>query len=261
MDKRPRFFIVAGPNGAGKSTLGHAFVPSGVSIFNGDLVFEELIKLHPNLPPERLKGGVAVALERARDRAIQEGRDFAFETNFSSNLTVELIHTFRNSQYNIHLLYFGLPDLNMSESRVTTRVSLGGHDIPSQIIQFNFREGIKMINQNLSLFDSITFISTATIPKIIANFEKKGQNLIIQDTSIAWFNDQFKVKYRGNSKNTNRTTNNSKKKREETIATSCSNPYSLLKIFALELTLRMHGKINIFMMSKTHVLQYQIWPR
>jgi predicted ABC-type ATPase len=160
MSTMPRFFIVAGPNGAGKSTLGQAFVPPGVSIFNGDLVFAELCTKHPNIAPERLKGGVAVALERARDQALEQRRDFAFETNFSSILVVDLIRLFHFHRYRIDLLYFGLPDLATSVSRVETRTALGGHDIPNETIQFNLSEGIKLLSNSSRYFCSASFIVT-----------------------------------------------------------------------------------------------------
>jgi predicted ABC-type ATPase len=79
---KPQFFIIAGPNGAGKSTYGHFHVAADTRIFNGDLVFAELTRQHPNIPPEELVGGVAVALERERDSAIAEKSNFAFESNF-----------------------------------------------------------------------------------------------------------------------------------------------------------------------------------
>jgi predicted ABC-type ATPase len=193
MSTMPRFFIVAGPNGAGKSTLGQAFVPQGVSIFNGDLVFAELCVQHPDIAPERLKGGVAVALERARDQALEQRKDFAFETNFSSMLVVDLIHLFRFHRYRIELIYFGLPDLATAVSRVETRTALGGHDIPNETIQFNLSEGIKMINQNLRFFDNASFISTSNTPQTIAHYTRLEQKLIIINSEVEWFNNHFKT--------------------------------------------------------------------
>lgn len=191
MDKKLRFFIIAGPNGAGKTSFGQAFVPRDVPIFNGDLVFEELIKRYPLVDPERLKGGVPLALEKARDKAIMEKRDFAFETNFSSDLTLELAEHLREEGYLINLIYFGLNDPDFAESRVKTRISLGGHDIPRETIRFNYSEGIKRIIDCLPLFDSISFISTILKPQVVASFDKSSMSYTVFDKTVAWFKEHF----------------------------------------------------------------------
>lgn len=52
-DKKPQFIIISGPNGAGKSIFGRLHVPEGTPIFNGDLVFAELIRQHPHIDADR----------------------------------------------------------------------------------------------------------------------------------------------------------------------------------------------------------------
>jgi len=76
---KPQFFILAGPNGAGKSTYGDEHVPKGTHIFNGDQVYAELLQKYPDYDPEKLKGGVPARMEKERDGAIAQSRDFAFE--------------------------------------------------------------------------------------------------------------------------------------------------------------------------------------
>ena len=46
------------------------FIPASISVFNGDLVFAELVNKYPHIEPIRLQGGVAVALEKVRDEAL-----------------------------------------------------------------------------------------------------------------------------------------------------------------------------------------------
>ncbi|NOT74975.1 MAG: hypothetical protein HOP08_08595 [Cyclobacteriaceae bacterium] len=192
MAKELRFFIIAGPNGAGKTTLGRALVPADVSIFNGDLVFEQLCKQYPDIDPERLKGGVPVALEKARDTAMSEGKDFAFETNFSSGLTMDLANQFKEKGYDVNLIYLGLDNPTIAASRVKTRVSLGGHDIPLETIYFNFYEGIKGVKNNLSFFATNSFFNSTVRPALVASFDKNARALLVFDISISWFNQHFK---------------------------------------------------------------------
>ncbi|MDB5025601.1 MAG: hypothetical protein JWP78_3356 [Mucilaginibacter sp.] len=53
---RPQFVIIAGPNGASKSVFGHFHVPENTPVFNGDLVFAELMIQYPQIEVERLAG-------------------------------------------------------------------------------------------------------------------------------------------------------------------------------------------------------------
>src|ERR1700709_1043652 len=96
---KPQFTILAGPNGAGKSTYGHLYISPTTPMFNGDLVFAELVKQYPHIQPESLGGGVAAALEKARDKAIAERADFAFESNFSNDMASALTRVFKGEGY------------------------------------------------------------------------------------------------------------------------------------------------------------------
>jgi predicted ABC-type ATPase len=192
MSKGLRFFIIAGPNGAGKTAFGSLFVPSNVSIFNGDLIFADLVRKYPHIDPEKLKGGVPSALEKARDQALSEQKDFAFETNFSANLTIQLAKQFQKEGYKIHLIYFGLKNIDFAKSRVRTRVGLGGHDVPTETIEFNYEEGIKLVKKNLRMFDTISFISNNLKPSLVAYYEKSPLKYTQLDKRVTWFNRHFK---------------------------------------------------------------------
>jgi hypothetical protein len=45
---------------------------------------------YPQIEVERLAGGVAVALEKARDKAIADKANFAFESNFSNDMAIDI---------------------------------------------------------------------------------------------------------------------------------------------------------------------------
>jgi predicted ABC-type ATPase len=192
MTKGRQFFVIAGPNGAGKTAFGKLFVPSELVIFNGDLVFADLVKQYPNVHPERLKGGVPVALEKARDKALVEQKDFAFETNFSTDLTLELIEYLQKKEYKINLIYFGLDTIDFAESRVKTRISLGGHDVPSETIKSNYIEGIKRVKENIGIFDSATFVDNNLSPTVVAQYQKNPSQYVLLENEVVWFNLYFR---------------------------------------------------------------------
>jgi len=190
---RPQFFILAGPNGAGKSTYGHEHVPKDTIIFNGDLVYAELLQKYPDYDPEKLKGGVPARLEKERDEAIAQRRDFAFESNYSNDLAIEITDTFKKAGYETNLIYFGLDAVETAAIRVDTRVALGGHFIGTDEIIFNYQEGIKRVRENMHRYDRVKFVDTGIrgIAPVIAYYLKENGKHAVLNSNIDWFNSQF----------------------------------------------------------------------
>ena len=190
----PNLFIVAGPNGAGKSTFAGMYLTKGLPLFNGDAVFANLQKLYPELSAERLSGGVAVALERARDEALAKRQSFAFETNYSASLAQEMVRLFKQNGYSCTLIYFGLENIFESSARVNNRVKLGGHDVSKEVIMYNFEEGIKRVKKDLPLFDKIEFVRTdyEKAIEIIAILNHSGKYKAVWVNGVSWFDKYFR---------------------------------------------------------------------
>ena len=190
MKPRPEFTVIAGPNGAGKSRLCPYYI-HGKS-FDGDLLALTLRKEHPEWEERWIGGTVASTLQKQKDEAIASQKDFAFETNFSNDLILNMIDEFKNAGYKITLFYFGLPSLDDSTYRVMQRKLMGGHDVTDEVIEYNFHEGIKRMQQNLHLFDNITFVDgNSNFGEIVAIYIKKSAKHEITNHSYSWFNEFF----------------------------------------------------------------------
>ena len=190
MKPRPEFTVIAGPNGAGKSRLCPYYIHC--KSFDGDLLALNLRKEHPEWEERWIDGTVASTLQKQKDEAIASQKDFVFETNFSNDLILNMIDEFKNAGYKITLFYFGLPSLDDSTYRVMQRKLMGGHDVANKIIEYNFYEGIKRMQQNLHLFDNITFVDgNSNFGKIIALYIKKSAKHEITNHSWSWFNEFF----------------------------------------------------------------------
>jgi len=140
MERRPEFTVIAGPNGAGKSRLCPFYV--SVKSFDGDKLALNLRKEHPDWPEHWIGGTVASELEKQKAHALEHLEDFAFETNFSNEMVINMIHEFKEAGYKISLCYFGLYSEDESVSRVILRSQTGGHDVSDEVIRFNFNEGL-----------------------------------------------------------------------------------------------------------------------
>ena len=192
MISRPEFPIIAGPNGAGKSRLCPYYIHC--KSFDGDLLAMNLRKEHPEWEERWIGGTVASTLQKQKDEAIALQKDFAFETNFSNDLILNMIHEFKEAGYKITLFYFGLGSITESCMRVDQRKFYGGHDVEKSIIEYNFHEGIKRMQQNLHLFDNITFVDgNSNFGEIVALYIKKSNKHEITNHSYRWFNEYFEI--------------------------------------------------------------------
>lgn len=190
------FTLVAGPNGAGKSSLKNHFIRPGTNYFNGDIVFEQFANKYPHLSVEQLEGGVAGALERSINEAIENRKDFAFETNFSTDMAVNTTRKFKENNFTINLIYIGLDSLKDCKNRVKGRVDFGGHNVSDDQIKFNYYEGIKRVTENLFLFDNIAFVDNKKKGESqIVAFSKKGIVKSVIDKKCKWFNNHFKSSF------------------------------------------------------------------
>lgn len=190
MKARPEFTVIAGPNGAGKSRLSPYYIHC--KSFDGDLLALNLRKKHPKWEERWIGGTVASELQKQKENAITHHADFAFETNFSNDLILNMIHEFKTSGYKISLFYFGLESLDDSTYRVMQRKILGGHDVTNEIIEYNFHEGIKRMQCNLHLFDNITFIDgNSNFGEVVAIYIKKSGKHEVTNHDFTWFNQFF----------------------------------------------------------------------
>lgn len=193
-ERRPELTIIAGPNGAGKSRLCPFYVSP--ASFDGDKLMMRLRREHPEWPDRWVSGTVASELEKQKTEALQQKRDFAFETNFSSDMALRMIQDFREAGFKVSLVYFGLYSEDESVSRVIHRVQTGGHDVADDVIRFNFNEGLRNAQQHLYLFDNVTFIDgNSDYGQIIALHISKSQTHKVVDDPPLWFKEQFEVAF------------------------------------------------------------------
>ena len=91
----------------------------------------------------------SVAIEAGRlmlqrmDDLLAEGADFAFETTLASRSYVKFVERAQAKGYFVTLLYFWLPTPEQAIERVATRVSEGGHNIPSDVIRRRYADVYK----------------------------------------------------------------------------------------------------------------------
>src|SRR5689334_16368274 len=136
----PRLYVLAGVNGAGKSSIGGAMIrASGADYFNPDEAAQKLIAANPGL--DQVKANAAAWHEGRRllERAIAEGKDFAFETTLGGSTMPRLLTDAAAQGFEVRVWYVGLASPDLHIARVRNRVQAGGHDIPESSIRRRWR--------------------------------------------------------------------------------------------------------------------------
>ena len=141
-ENRLRLYIVAGCNGAGKTTASFTVLPEMLNcreFVNADEIAKGLSPFNPE--------GVAIQAGRLMiDRVLyllKEGETFAFETTLATRSYVNLIQRAQKRGYFVTLLFFSLSTPEQAVARVAKRVSLGGHNIPTDVIYRRYQAGLE----------------------------------------------------------------------------------------------------------------------
>lgn len=159
-NKPMNLYIVAGCNGAGKTTASFTVLPEMLQcreFVNADEIAAGLSPFNPE--------GVAIQAGRLMiDRVIQllkEGQTFAFETTLATRSYVKLIQQAQRRGYIVTLLFFSLSSPEQAVKRVAKRVSMGGHNIPTDVIYRRYDAGLRNLFQlympvvdNWALYDN-----------------------------------------------------------------------------------------------------------
>jgi predicted ABC-type ATPase len=126
LDQRPLIVALAGPNGAGKTTFYHTHLkPCGLRFLNADVLAREL-----DFDPY----AAAKAADALRRELVKQRESYVFETVFSDPVGDKLafLTEATTAGYTVVLCFIGISGPEVSEERVSMRVSQGGHDVPTE---------------------------------------------------------------------------------------------------------------------------------
>lgn len=132
----PTIHVLAGVNGAGKSSIGESiFNCKGSEVFNPDTIAAQISALHPDISLP-LANGHAWQIGRALlEKAIEEGRDYRFETTLGGRTIMRLLTEAAEAGHRVNVWFCGLDSPERHIRRVQARVARGGHTIPEHKIR------------------------------------------------------------------------------------------------------------------------------
>lgn len=153
-EDKPLMVMIAGPNGAGKTTLWREVLEPMLEgawqaeYINADEIerdLNEAAREDPAAPqtPETARLAQTEATQRRAlmlNAPVEMQWHFVYETVFSDTQGYKLAELSQGvaAGYFVVMLFVGLDDVDRAEQRVRTRVSAGGHDVPTHIQQARF---------------------------------------------------------------------------------------------------------------------------
>ncbi|MGC4101437.1 zeta toxin family protein [Ferruginibacter sp.] len=171
----PVLYIVTGSNGAGKSSVGPDYIPIHLRnvVFDGDKLFMQkrtelwLNGLKSHKECKKLAGEfVETAFDNLVTTSLSSNKDFAYEGHFTTDATWNIPKRFKDAGYKTHLIFFGLTDTDLSETRVVARAKEGGHYVDPLSLVTNFYGNLEKLDKYFSIFNSITIVDTSGIEHV-----------------------------------------------------------------------------------------------
>lgn len=186
---QPHVIVIGGPNGAGKSTIAPLMLRDYLAVpdfVNADQIAAGLSAFNPE--------GAAFEAGRIMLRRLDElaatGRSFAFESTLSSRTFSVFLRKLKAQGYRVDLCYVWLNSVVLAHERVALRVKMGGHNIPSDVIERryarsiqNFRDLYLPLTDEWSVFDNSEVANPLLVAEGVDNqtvavFEEASWNKI-----------------------------------------------------------------------------------
>ena len=157
-NRRPTLCVVAGPNGSGKTT-------TTIQLLNNEWAADSLYINPDNIAQEMFGDwnspeAVLKAAEKAtqmRYECLEQGRDFVFETVFSSPEKLEFLKKAKEAGFFIRFFCVCTSDPSINVARITQRYLNGGHEVPISKVISRYYKSL------LNAEEAIAFVDRAYV--------------------------------------------------------------------------------------------------
>lgn len=182
LDKRPVIVAITGPNGAGKSTFyASSLRDCGLRFVNADDIARDL---------EIDAYAAAKMADLLRRELLGQRESFVFETVFSDPVgdKVAFLKEAAEAGYSVVLCFVGISSPEISETRVSMRVSQGGHDVPSDKLAGRYPRTLENLRRAIDELPLVLVFDNDDLARPyrrVAEFAK-GEPVLLADTLPAW---------------------------------------------------------------------------
>jgi predicted ABC-type ATPase len=145
------------------------------SLCPGSGIYGNQVSLQLKKPKNYLFAFVEETFDSLVEQALLERTDFVYEGHFTNEATWEIPRRFKAAGFSIHLIYFGLIDINLSKLRVVDRTKEGGHYVDPDTISNNFYGNLQKLNMHYEMFDSLQIVDTSELEHKVLVVLKNGE--------------------------------------------------------------------------------------
>jgi len=177
-----KLYIIAGCNGAGKTTASFTILPEILKCKEFVNADEIARGLSPFQPEKVVIDAARIMIERINE-LIGENQNFAFETTLSSRSHRNKIIEAKKNGYKITMLFFWLRSVELAKKRVKIRVSEGGHNVETNVIERRYYKGIRNlfdiylpVVDVCYIFDNSEGVRNLVAKKEFTNFAMEDQS-------------------------------------------------------------------------------------
>jgi predicted ABC-type ATPase len=175
-------YIIAGCNGAGKTTASFTILPEIIEckeFVNADEIAKGLSPFQPD--KVAFEAG-RIMLKRIAE-LLESQETFAFETTLSTRSYKLKVEEAKQKGYTVTLLFFWLQNVELAKERVRIRVTEGGHNIESSVIERRYIKGIKnLFDIYLPIVDGALIFDNSFGKHILIGKKSTGLELEITDS-------------------------------------------------------------------------------
>lgn len=175
----PELHIITGSNGAGKSSVGPEHLPphikNGFTVFDGDKLTLHKTKelyatgLHSYKEAKTLANEwIAGHFNEQVENAISKADHFVYEGHFREASAWSVVNRCKRNGYSVHMIFFGLINIERSAMRVLERALSGGHNVSPAEIDLNYHGNLLQVDRHFKMLNELRIIDTSeTAPKVL----------------------------------------------------------------------------------------------
>jgi predicted ABC-type ATPase len=160
--------IIAGPNGSGKTTFANKNYSQSIEnnlFLNADLIAKEIS------PNDVNKADILAARKflNRLDKCFSGNNSVVIETTLAGKSLLRRIAIARQQGFLVRLIFLWIKSIELCDFRVKLRVTLGGHNIPLDVIGRRYVRGLENLPMYLNAVDEYEVFEASEMPVLIFN--------------------------------------------------------------------------------------------
>jgi predicted ABC-type ATPase len=180
---KPALWIIAGPNGVGKTTYAYRHmrqVSGSVHFVNLDEIARGLSPFDPEVARE---SAARIALQRIRN-FVEGQQSFSLETTLAGRTHLRTLSDATAAGFEIRLLYFVVPEVELCLARVARRVVEGGHNVPEADVRRRYVRSIANFTDYVTSVDRWTVLENSKSNPVTAAEGRRGCLALDRDVAL-----------------------------------------------------------------------------